>query len=68
LTSLDFVLWGHIKTNIYKTTVQDVDDLKVRLTQYIETIEKESLRNVFLEISKRLNVCISAKGGTFEQY
>ncbi len=53
---------------IYKTTVQDIDHLKARITQEIETIEKEPLYNVFLEISKRRNFCISIKGDTCEQY
>jgi len=28
VTPLDFFLWGHIKTNIYKANGRDLDDLK----------------------------------------
>jgi transposase len=68
LTPLDFFLWGHVKTNVYKTKVQDIDDLKARITQEIKTIKTETLHNVFSEISKRMNFCISVEGDTFEQY
>ena len=64
----DFFLWGHIKTNVYETKIKDLDDLKTKITEEIEAITKEILKNVFLEIKKRLVFCISMKGGTFEQY
>jgi hypothetical protein len=67
LTPLDFFLWGLIKANIYKTKVQNIDDLKTRIKEQIEAIKTETLRNVFMEISKRLNFCISIKGDTSEQ-
>jgi hypothetical protein len=68
MTPLDFFLWGHIKTNIYKTNVRDLDDLKSRISQEILAIKKETLHHVFLEVEKRLNFCISVQGDTFEQY
>ncbi|CAF1254874.1 unnamed protein product [Rotaria sordida] len=68
LTSLDFYLWGHLETNVYKTPVQALDDLKTRITKEIEIIKKETLRDVFSEIVKRLNFCIEVKGSTCEQY
>ncbi|CAF1171942.1 unnamed protein product [Rotaria sordida] len=68
LTSLNFYLWGHLKTNVYKTPVQALDDLKTRITKEIKIIKKETLRDVFSEIVKRLNFCIEVKGSTFEQY
>jgi hypothetical protein len=63
-----FFLWGLIKRNIYKTKVQDIDELKTRIIEEIEAIKTETLRNVFMETSKRMNFCISIKGDTFEQY
>jgi hypothetical protein len=68
LTPLDFFLWGYIKTNIYKTRIKDLDDLKDRITQEIQSINQKTLQNVFLEIGRRLNFCISLEGDTFEQY
>ncbi len=46
LIPLDFFLWGLIKTNIYKTKVKDIDDLKIRTTEKIEAIEKETSCNI----------------------
>ena len=68
LSPLDFFLWGYIRTNIYKTRIKDFNDLKTRITEEIQSIEKKTLHNVFVEITKRLNFCISLEGNTFEQY
>ena len=68
LTPLDFFLWGHVKSNVYKTTVEDINDLKTRIIEEIQAINKKTLHNVFLEVEKRLNFCIKVHGGTFEQY
>lgn len=68
LTPLDFFLWGHIKTNVYKTKVEDLNDLKSRITREIHEITTETLDNVFLEIKKRLRFCIEVNGDNFEQY
>jgi hypothetical protein len=67
LIPLDFFLSRLIKANIYKTKVQDIDKLKMRIKQEIEAIKTEKLRNIFMEISKRLNFCVSISGDTSEQ-
>ncbi|CAF3201594.1 unnamed protein product [Rotaria sp. Silwood2] len=66
LTPVDFYLWGPLKTNVYKTPVQDLDDFKTRIAKEIEIIKKETLQDVFSETVKRLNFCIEVKGNTFE--
>jgi hypothetical protein len=68
LTPLDFFLWGFIKTNVYKTKVNGIDDLKNRIEREINTITKETLHNVFDSIAKRLEFCINLSDNTFEQY
>jgi ribosomal protein S25 len=68
LTPLDFFLWGHVKTNVYKTQVKDLNDLMARITREIQAITTETLHNVFLEIEKRLHFCIKVNGDNFEQY
>jgi hypothetical protein len=68
LTPLDFFLWGYVKTNVYKTKVNNITDLKDRIEQEIKAIKKETLENVFDGIVKRLKVCIDVNGDTFEQY
>ncbi len=68
LTPLDFFLWGHLKTNVYKTPVRDLNDLKTRIANEIKIIKNETLSDVFSEIVKRLNFCIEVEGNSFEQY
>jgi hypothetical protein len=67
LSPLDFFLWGYIRANIYKTRIEDLNDLKTRIAQEIQSIDKKTLHDVFLETGKRLNFCISLEGNTFEQ-
>ena len=68
LTPLDFYLWDYIKTNVYKTSVNDIDDLKDRIEREIKAIRKDALNNVFDGIVKRLKFCIDVNDDTFEQY
>ena len=58
---------GYIETNVHKTRLKDLNDFKSRITQ-VQSIEKRTLHDVFLEIRKRLDFNISLKGNTFEQY
>ena len=36
-----------IKTNVYKTEIKDLNDLKTKITEEIEAIKKEILNNFF---------------------
>jgi hypothetical protein len=47
LSPLDFFLWGYIRTNIYKTRIKDLDDLKTRITEEIQSIEKKNFAQCF---------------------
>jgi hypothetical protein len=38
LTLLDFFLWGYIKDLVYQTKVQDVAELRRRITAACETV------------------------------
>ena len=64
-TPLDCFLWKYIKTNVYKTKINDIAVLKERIEQEIEAIKKETLENVFDGFSKRLNCSIDVNGHTF---
>jgi hypothetical protein len=67
LTPLDFFLWGHIKNNVYKSPIQDLDELKMRICDEIKKISQDTLCNVFSNIVKRMHLCISVEGDHFEQ-
>ena len=49
LTPLDFFLWGHVKSNIYK----NLTELKRRINTEIKSISKETLSDVFSNIVKK---------------
>jgi len=34
--AIEFIFIGHIKTNVYKTKIKDLNDLKIRITRKIE--------------------------------
>ena len=63
---LDFYLWGHLKSNVYKSPMKDIDELKMRINMEIKSISKETLYNVFLNVVKRMNLCISVDDDHFE--
>ena len=66
LNPLKFFLWTHLKTNVYKTPVEDLDDLNTTIINEIELIENETFHDVFLETVNCLNLYIDVKGHTFE--
>jgi len=45
LNPLDFYLWGHIKTLVYRTKPTSIDDLKERITSVVRDILKMSFTN-----------------------
>ena len=53
---------------VYKTRVNDIDDIKDRIEREIKAIKKETLNNVFSGIVKRLTFYIDVNDETFEQY
>ena len=67
LTPLDFCLWGCIKSNVYKTKVEDICELKNRTEKEIKVIKRQTLQNVLNDILKRLKFCINVNGNIFEQ-
>ena len=66
LMPLDFFFWGHMKNEIYKIPVNDMSDLKERTTNEIKSISKDTLSNIFSNILKRMNLCISVDSDHFE--
>ena len=66
LTPLDFFLWGYLKNIIYKTPIKDLNELKIKINNEIKSISKETLCNVFGNISKRMELCIEVGRDHFE--
>ena len=57
-----------IRTNINKTRIKYLSDLKTQINQDIQSIEKRALQVVFLGARKRLVFYISMEGNICQQY
>jgi hypothetical protein len=68
LNPLDFYLWGHIKTMVYRTKPRSIDELKQRITDSVGTISVEHLQNAFQEFERRIRLIVVQNGGHVEVY
>ena len=68
ITPMDFFVWGYVKDIVYRTPVQDLNDLKQRIRNAISTITEEMLRHTWLEIEYRLDVLRATNGAHVETY
>ena len=66
LTLLDFFLWGHLKNVVYLSSCEDLTELKSRIHDEIKSISQKTLYDVFSNIWKRMNLCVSVDGGHFQ--
>lgn len=69
LNPLDFFLWGHLKSIVYSSPVESVEDLRVRISNGIERIRQTPgiFERVRESMSRRLEACIGNEGRHFEQ-
>ena len=65
LTPCDFFLWPHLKNSIFSTPVNDLDELRQRVTNKIQEINNnpQMLQNVSNSVRKRVLKCIEVGGG-----
>jgi hypothetical protein len=70
LTSLDFFLWGHMKSLVYETPIPSREDLVARIVAAGAAIQDTPniFENVRQSIIRRYNTCILVGGRTFEQF
>jgi hypothetical protein len=65
LTNCDFYLWGHLKQIVYSHDITtDVNVLKERITNAVNSIHLQAIRNSYNEFKKRVEIC-AANGGTW---
>ena len=62
LNPCDFYLWGYLKARVYNPLPNTIDDLKFNIEREIKKINKDVLKNVFLNFVKRCDLVIEAKG------
>lgn len=66
LAPLDFFLWGHLKSVIFKTQPPNIDQLRQRIIQECRNISKATLEKVRQEFENRLYYCLANDGNHFE--
>lgn len=70
LNSLDFYLWGHLKTLVYGTPVETLEQLRNRIIDGCETIRNTPgiFDRVRRSMRRRAEACIEMGGGHFQHY
>lgn len=68
LNPLDFSIWGHLKTLVYKTPVQDLEDLRNRIIVSCRVIQDTPgiFDRIRGSMRRRLDACVMAEGGHFQ--
>ena len=68
LNAIDFHVWGHVKNEVYSTTVNNVDELWERIVATFDAIRNrpDQLERVRESMMRRLNGCVAANGQHFE--
>lgn len=70
LNPIDFFLWGYLKLLVYTTRVKNKDDLRNRIVDGCNSIR--SIPGIFERVresmKRRLDSCIIADGGHFQQF
>lgn len=70
LNSLDFFLWGHIKSLVYTTPIENEDDLINRIIAACNTVRNTPgiFERVRSSMRRRAESCIIVGGGHFQQF
>ena len=57
LTPADFLLWGPLNSKVYKNTPRTIEQLKDAIRQKTEAVNVDTLRIIFQNLQKRIQVC-----------
>lgn len=66
LTPLDFFFWGFIKDNLYKEKSNNINELRQKFTECVNSVSNIHIRNAIQNVRKRCNLCIENNGRQFE--
>lgn len=67
LTILDYFIFPYLKNNVYKTPINNIEELQNRITEQCANITPQILINAFNSMKRRVNLCLQENGGHFEQ-
>lgn len=66
LNPVDYRIWGILQERVYRKSVKDVDELKLRLIEAWSGIQQSVIDHAIDQWRVRLNACVKAKGKHFE--
>ena len=68
LTPCDYFLWGYVKSKVFVSPPDSLDDLKTRITQTFDDLEGDRIlvRMAVRDMTRRVNVCLERDGGHVE--
>lgn len=66
LNPLDFFLWGHLKSIIYKNPIRDLEHLHEKIREALLSVSPEMLNKCKQNLLRRARCCLRVGGGHFE--
>lgn len=66
LNPVDYKIWATMQQRVYKTKINDINELRERLSTAWNSIEQSVIDTAIEEWRKRLLACVRANGGHFE--
>lgn len=67
LNPLDFFLWGHLKSNVYRLPIDTEADLRARIQDALGSVTTEMITNATTRsLLRRAQLCLQMNGGHFE--
>lgn len=67
LTPLDFFVWGHLKNQVYSRTYENVEELREAVTEAVNTITPQMIRQSCEAVLRRCMLCAQQNGEVFER-
>lgn len=68
LNPIDYKIWGFIQERVYRSAIQNTDDLRKRLVEVWSTMPQSVVDNAIDAWRDRLTACVQARGHNFEHY
>lgn len=66
LTPLDYFLWGYLKSKVYQTKPNNLDELRNRILQEAALVDRNMIRMAISHFYERIAHCQAVGGSQFE--
>ena len=68
LTPCDFFLWGYLKSKVYTSPPETIDDVIQRIEREVEALKRNPrlIRRAVHDMIRRVNLCVENDGRHFE--